>query len=275
VRAPAARFSKLLWTALTHFNADHGANHAAAVAYFSLLSLPPVLLLTGRILARLLPGAGGTAAALTALAPFLPQEIAPSLNTVGRGLADGGAIVAVAVPVLFWLASHAFSSLEVAINVAFGTTPQRRFLLSRMKAFAGLSGGVALLSATLVAGHVARWLDAYRARSGAPPFLSPRAHVVSAAALVTVTCFVFTLFYKLLPRGKVAWGVAARAAVVAALLWEAARRLFGALLAKSPAFGLFTGGLAGIVAVLGWIYVAVAVTIYGAELAALLNGNRS
>jgi YihY family inner membrane protein len=269
------RFAGLLWSALHHFSEDHGANHAAAVAYFSLLSLPPVLLLTGRILAHLLPGGGGTDAAVSAVAPFLPTEIAPSLNAVGRGLADGGAVVAVAVPALFWVASHAFSSLEIAINVAFGTTPQRRFLLSRMKAFAGLSGGVFLLSATLVAGHLARWLDAYRTRSGAPPFLSPRAHVVSAAALLTVTFVVFTLFYKLLPRGKVAWGAAARAAAVAAVLWEGARHLFGALLAKSPAFGFFTGGLAGIVAVLGWIYVAVAVTIYGAEFAALLNGNRS
>jgi uncharacterized BrkB/YihY/UPF0761 family membrane protein len=37
---------------------------------------------------------------------------------------------------------------------------------------------------------------------------------------------------------------------------------------------LFSGALAGIVAVMGWVYVAVAVTIYGAEVAALLNGNR-
>ena len=48
--------------------------------------------------------------------------------------------------------------------------------------------------------------------------------------------------------------------------------MFGSLLSGSPAFGLFSGALAGIVAVLGWVYVAVAVTIYGAEVAALLNG---
>ncbi len=57
-------------------------------------------------------------------------------------------------------------------------------------------------------------------------------------------------------------------------MWEGARHAFGGLLARSPAFGFFSGAVAGIVAVLGWIYVAVAVTIYGAEVAALLNGNR-
>jgi membrane protein len=178
------------------------------------------------------------------------------------------------VPVLLWVASHAFSSLEIAVNVAFGTTPQRRFWMSRLKAFAGLSGGVLLLGGAVVAGHVASWLDGYYARTGAPPSLSPRAHVVSAAALLAVTYVVFTLFYKWLPRGKVAWWAAGRAAAVAVVLWEGARHVFGGLLASSPAFGFFSGALAGIVAVLGWIYVAVAVTIYGAEVAALLNGNR-
>jgi len=178
-------------------------------------------------------------------------------------------------PVLLWVASHALSSLEVAVNVAFGTTPLRRFWLSRLKAFAGLSGAVLLLGGTVVVGHVASWLDRYYVRTGAPASLSPRAHVASAAALLVVTFVVFTLFYKWLPRGKVAWSAAGRAAAVAVVLWEFARRFFGGLLASSPAFGLFSGALAGIVAIMGWVYVAVAVTIYGAEVAALLNGNRT
>jgi len=275
---PIFRFLRLLWRALQRFSADHGVNHAAAVAYFSLLSLPPFFLLAGRALALVLPATGGsdgTDAILSAVAPFLPLEIAPSLRTLGRSIHRGGALVAFAVPVLLWVASNAFSSLEVAVNVAFGTTPQRRFWLSRLKAFGGLSGAVLLLSGTVVAGHVASRLDGYYVRTGAPPSLSPGAHVVSAAASLVVTFVVFTLFYKWLPSGKVRWSAAGRAAAVAVVLWEGARRAFGGLLAGSPAFGLFSGALAGIVAVLGWIYVAVAVTIYGAEVAALLNGGRA
>jgi membrane protein len=268
------RFLRLLWVALRRFSADHGPNHAAAVAYFSLLSLPPFLLLAGRALARVLPVTNGTDAVLSAVAPFLPIEIAPALLALGRSIRPGGALVAVAIPVLLWVASHAFSSLEVAVNVAFGTTPQRRFWLSRLKAFAGLSGAVLLLGGSVVAGHAASWLDRYYARTGAPSSLSPRAHLISSAALIAVTYIVFTLFYKWLPSGKVGWSAAGRAAAVAVVLWEGARHAFGGLLAGSPAFGLFSGALAGIVAILGWIYVAVAVTIYGAEVAALLNGAR-
>jgi membrane protein len=271
--APAS-LPRILWPALRRFNADHGPNHAAAVAYFSLLSLPPFILLAGRVLARVVPDIDGTEAILSAVAPFLPIEIAPSLHTLSRGIRNGGALVAIAVPILLWVASHAFSSLEVAVNVAFGTTPLRRFWLSRLKAFAGLSGAVLLLGGTVIAGHVATWLDVYYAQTGAPKSLSPRAHAVSTLALLGVTLVVFAFFYKWLPRGKVAWGAAWKAAAVALVLWEGARHAFGALLARSPAFGIFSGTLAGIVAILGWVYVAVVVTIYGAEVAALLNGNR-
>lgn len=269
------RFLRLLWAALGRFTQDHAANHAAAVAYFSLLSLPPFLLLAGRALAHIVPDAGGTEAILAALAPYLPLEIAPALLTLERSLHhQGGALVAVAAPVLLWVASHAFSALEIAVNVAFGTTPHRRFWISRLKAFIGLSGGVLLLGGTVVAGHAALWLDGVFSRSGAPLLFSPRARAVSAAALILVTFGVFTLAYKWLPSGKVAWWSAARAALVAVTLWEGARHVFGGLLSSSPAFGFFSGALAAIVAVLGWIYVAVAVVIYGAEVAALLNGNR-
>jgi membrane protein len=268
------RFLRLLWLALGRYISDHGPNHAAAVAYFSLLSLPPFLLLAARALARVIPDTDGTDAILAAVTQYLPMEIAPSLEAITRSLHPGGALVAVAVPVLLWVASHAFSSLEVAINVAFGTTPQRRFWLSRLKAFAGLSGAVILLGATVIAGHVASWLDTYYARTGAPSSLSPRAHFVSTLSLLAVAFVAFTLFYKSFPRGKVAWSAASQAAVVAVLLWEAARHIFGGILARSASFGFFSGALAGIVAVLGWVYVAVAVVIYGAEVAALLNGNR-
>ncbi len=271
---PLADFAALLWKALRRFSRDHGPNHAAAVAYFSLLSFPPFLLIAGRLLARVFPGTDGAEAIVSASEPYLPLEIVPPLRSVARSLHQRSVLVAVALPVLIWVASHAFSSLEVAVNVAFGTTSLRRFWLSRLKAFAGLSGGVIVLGGTVMASHIATWLGVYYAPAGARPSLSPWAHFASTVALLAVTLAVFASFYKFLPRGRVAWSAAVQAAAVSVVLWEVARRLFGSLLSRSPAFGFFPGALAGIVAVLAWIYVAVAVTIYGAEVAALLNGSR-
>ena len=272
---PFRRWARILWRALHNYAIDHGANHAAAVAYFSLLSLPPLLLFAGRLIARLLPDSTAGEEVLAAVAPFLPTEIANSLGDITATFTMNGVVLAVALPALVWVASHAFSALEIAVNVAYGTTPQRRFLLSRLKAFAGLSGGVLLLAGTAVASHFVQVLKRYYELIGAPPLFTPRAQAASSLGLLVVAFGVFTLFYKLLPRGKIAWSAAARAAVVTVVFWEVARQIFGGIIRMSPAFGLFSGAVAGIVAVLGWIYVAVAIVIYGAEVAALLNGNRT
>ncbi len=71
--------------------------------------------------------------------------------------------------------------------------------------------------------------------------------------------------------GKVRWRAAGWGALLALALWEAARRFFGRVLVHSPALGLFSGALSGMVTVLLWVYAAVAIMLLGAEFAALRN----
>jgi len=179
---PIARWARILWRALRNFSIDHGANHAAAVAYFSLLSFPPLILFAGRLVAHLLSPETAGDQVIAAIAPFLPTEIASSLGDVTASLTMNGAVLVVALPALFWVASHAFSAIEIAVNVAYGTTPQRRFILSRLKAFAGLFGGVVVLAGTAVASHLALLASRYYELTGAPPLFSPRERLASGLA---------------------------------------------------------------------------------------------
>ncbi len=257
-----------------HLAADHALNHAAAVAYFTLLSFVPFLYLVGRGLRRLLPGLYHQDAAISGLIAFLPPAAEAPVRELVASMPRIRGLFAVAVPGLLWVASTAFSSLEVSINVAFGTSQERRFLLSRLKSFAGFFALGLLLAAGIVLHHFASFLESVRERMGLPPALGPTATWVSSVVLVSVTFGGLTILYKSLPRGKVRWGAAATGASVAVVLWEGARRIFGAILGHSPAYGVLTGVLAAVVAFLLWIYVAVLITIYGAEVAAIRNGNR-
>jgi membrane protein len=222
----------------------------------------------------MLPGHDPTMLALDRVSAFVPPELAPEVARLGRSLPSREGMAVVAIPALLWMATAAFTTLEGAVNVAFGTLPRRKYWLAKLKAFAGASGVTLLLLATLAANHAATWLDRYRARLDLPPVLGPGAAWLSYLALLLAAFVAFATFYKLLPRGKIRWRSAAVAALVALLLWEIARGIFGSVLLHSPTFGLLTGTLAGIVAVLLWVYTAAAVCLYGAEFAALLNGNR-
>jgi membrane protein len=262
------------WKALRNFLRDGSLDHAAAVSYYSLLSIAPFLYLVGLLLRWLLPGHDTTGVALERVTAFVPPELGTTVGKLGRSLPSRDGIAVVAIPALAWVATSAFTTLEGAVNVAFGTLPKRIFWLSKLKAFAGASGVTLLLIGTLAANNAAEWLDHYRKKLDLPPILGPGAARVSYLILLLSAFVSFATFYKILPRGKIRWKNAASAALVAVVLWDLARRVFASVLFHSPAFGLLTGTLAGIVAVLLWVYTAAAVCLYGAELAALLNGNR-
>ena len=59
--------------------------------------------------------------------------------------------------------------------------------------------------------------------------------------------------------------------MLAMILWESARRLFGLVLTNSPALGLLSGVLSGMVTILLWVYAVNCLLLLGAEFAALRN----
>jgi membrane protein len=157
--------------------------------------------------------------------------------------------------------------------VAFGTVRRRRFWLSRLKAFIGAAAIAGVLAASLLADHLATLVDAYRHSLGLGPWLGPLGRATSYGVHLALNLVAFAALFKVLPRGRVRWHAVAWSSAIAVGLFEAARRVFGSMLLDS-AYGEVTGTLAGMVAVLLWVYTAVALTLYAAEVAAVLNGNR-
>lgn len=268
-----SRAARIAWQSWRHFQADHAMQHAAAVAYYSLLSLAPGLYLLVRLLAGMWPEASVDALAAAA-EPYLPGPASTVLRTLTSDLPHGKGLVAVAIPGLLWLASAAFGSLEVSINVAFATAPRRRYWLSKLKSVAGISLLAAVLVVTLLVHEAIAWLASYEGSLKLGFSLAPTAAWISYLIVLSVTFAVFAVFYKALPRGRVRWRAAAAGGAATVLLWEVARHVWGGLLSHSPTFGMFTGTIAAVVAFLLWNFTAVAITLYGAEVAAILNGNR-
>jgi len=262
------------WRALRNFFADRCLDHAAAVAYYALLALAPSIYLLALVVGRVLNEGDPTGTALARVAQFFPPNAAALVQRVGESLPRHGETAAVVIPALVWIATTAFTTLEGGVNAAFGTVPARKYWLSKLKAFAGAFAVSALLVASVVANHLGAWFERSRQSLGLPPVLGLGVRLVSYLAMLLVAFGTFALFYKMLPRGKVSWAAAARGAALALVLFEVSRRAFGWVIVRSPGFGLMTGTIAGIVAALLWIYTVVVLCLFGAEVAAVLNGNR-
>lgn len=275
MRGGLARAGRVLLATGRNFYSDNCLDLSATVAFYTLLSLGPLLYLVGGTLNLALDANSALEGALARAGAFLPPEAVALLHVVVESLRRDQPLFLLAVPGLIWVATSAFSALEYAINVASATAPMRRFWHSRLKALLVLTTGWILVGLSLLAGSVFPWLERMSETLGLPPNFLALPDLESAYPLqLLATWLVFAGFYKFLPRGRVAWRAALSGAAVALVLWEAARRLFTMLLARSPAFGLLTGTVAGVVAFLVWIYTAVAIVLLGAELSAVLNGNR-
>lgn len=268
------RGRSLLWRATRNFFADGCLDHAAAVAYYAILSLAPSFYLLGLLLGRVLHEGDARNAALSRIAAFFPGEATPVLQRLGASLPMHEGAAVLALPALIWVATTAFTTLEKAVNVAFGTHAGRVYWLSKLKSFLVASAVTLLLVASMVVNHGLDALRRYRQSLGLPQILGAGTAWVSYLVLLLMAFATFTTFYKILPGTRVRWSCALRSGFLALVFWEAARRVFGSLIVHSPAFGLLTGTIAGVVGLLLWIYTAVAICLIGAEIAALLNGSR-
>lgn len=265
---------RLLGRAALNFHRDSCLNLSATVAFYSLLSLGPLVYLAGVILQVVPGGPAGLQLALERLRALVPPEASAAFDRVSSGMSTDEGLVLLALPALLWVATTAFSALEQAVNVAFGTGGRGGLWRARLKAITILAAGWLLLGGMLLMRAALALLKRYREMVSLPESGSGLARAGSYAGLLVVSFLIFVLFFKFLPRTHVSWRAAGSGGLLALALWEGARRLFGSVLLHSPALGLLTGTLAGIVTFLLWIYTAVAVVLLGAELAALVNGSR-
>ena len=229
----------------------------SAIAFNVLLCLFPLLLVVVAAAQRLSPG-GGTAHVLGLLLgeliPFGGETIAASLRQMTR-LARGFEVLSLVLVV--WGSSGIFMPVELVLDRVWGGGGPRSFWKSRLLAFAltAAGGALAVLSVALtvlVRGFGRGW-----------PLVAGSA---AKAAALLLSWTLFLLVYRLVPRARIDVEVAARAAVWAAVVWEASKYAFVWNLGRMQ-LATFYGPLAFAVSLVLWAYVSSVVLVFGAAMA--------
>lgn len=81
----------------------------------------------------------------------------------------------------------------------------------------------------------------------------------------------FFLLYRFIPHRTVSWPHAAIGGIVAAVLFEAAKEIFGAYVRYGPTANVIYGAFAALPLFLLWVYLSWLVVLLGAELTAALE----
>lgn len=264
----ALRALRVVGTAAKNLYFAHGAEWAAALAYYSLLSVFPGALLGVTVASIFVDQAWALEQIVGAVGRLLPAVSSTIAHDVSEAIAERGQVGLLAIVFLAWTGSRVFSTLTRALDQALGRATRHESLLrslAREIVLLGLTGVVLLVGtfAGLALDLAARAL----------PFRT-QISVTIATALARTLLFGGALFlvYSFIPYPRPPFRAAAPGALAATGLLVVAMPLFSTYVTKLGQYNLVYGPVAIVIVVLVWFWVASALVLFGAHVAAVLEG---
>ena len=250
---------------------------SAALAFYTLFSLAPVLLVVGSI-ARRFFGEGRVHHEIVrqfqgVMGPDAGLAVASVLEkAAGLGIGAGPGGIA-GIVVLLLGATAVFLQLQEALNQVWEVPPRpgpmfRSLLKRRFVSFALLLavGFLLLVSLTLSAALMA-FTDFLTAQILLPVPLITLGNEILSFLVFTV---LIALIYRVLPDANLEWQDVGIGAVVTSILFSIGKWLIGFYLGQTTVASRF--GVAGsVVVILLWIYYASFIVLFGAELTAVYS----
>jgi membrane protein len=242
--------------------------HAAALAFYALLSLAPLLVLLLWLTASLYPSAQeALIRQIGDLAGHSAQTVADTvIDNAERRPGIGSLAGWWSTLLLFVGATAVFARLQKALNAIFRSDAQQlpgmvAWLRKRIFSFGVVMalGFLLLVSMTLTTA-----LQIMFARI--PSLLPVMGNTVSLAIYILA----FALLYHYLPDRRVGWRQAMLGGAITAALFVAGRYLIGLYIAEA-APGSAYGSMGTLVVLLVWVYYATLVFFAGALLTAVID----
>jgi membrane protein len=270
---------RIAWRAVVRFFDHNGPDRAAAVAYYTLLSLLPLLVFL-IALGSFVLGSWDAAyqRATLLLHGVLAHTNRATLEALRQFAEQASRFQAPSLLILAWTSKRVFSSLLSALEVVFAH-PGRGIAKGNLVALAlVMVSGLGLLLSMLLAA-VAAAAEGF-VRRLAPPEAAVMFGGLSAFFLRNVLPVAITMaFLYILYRIAAPAGFTSRhalgGALLATLLWEAAKAGFAWYLRNLAHYAGLYGTLEGVIVLALWVELSVSIVLYGAEVVALTGPNEN
>jgi len=270
------RLVDVVMRAYWDWSTDGATRLGAAVAYYTLFSVAPVLIVITGVVGFFV----GQAAARQQISPWLQRFLSPEgaraaeLMLQQQVTPTGGIVTTIVGFVTLFLGTSAFvNELRQALNLVWRvqTAPSddggifatiRSLLSDRVYGFLIAVGAGVLIVASLAINTAIAVAGSHF--HGSLPLPAPLLQLLNFAVSLLVMAGVFTLVYKTLPDAYVAWGDAWVGAVATAFLFYIGSLLVSTLVGQAS--GSVYGTAASVLALLVWVYYSAQVFFFGAEL---------
>jgi YihY family inner membrane protein len=254
---------------LKRFRANQGLLLAGAVAYYSLLSIVPLLILTVIGLSYVIDQAELLDTLGRYLEWLIPGQSKVIVAELMNFLDHRGVIGWVLLVTMIFFSSLAFTVLENAMSVIFihrVAIRRRHFLVSALLPYCYiLVLGVGVLLTTLVSGGLQAMGHESVDFLGRSWSLGGVSGVLLYLLGFGGEIFVITSVYLVMPVGRLSLGRALIGGVTAAVLWELTRHVLVWYFATLSQVGLVYGSLTTAIAVLLSLDLAATLLLLGAQ----------
>lgn len=254
------------------FFANQGLLLAGAVAYYALLSLIPLTILSVILLSQLVPQDVLLATLARYLEWLLPSHSEALLGDIARFLDQRAALGAILTISILFFSSLAFSVIEKAMSVIFAhrhATVRRHALVSAILPYSFMVFlAVLLLLVTalgVVVQSVSRESFEFMGRTWSlGGFSEPVIYLFGFGA----ETLIFTALYVIMPAGRTHLRHALFGGLTAALLWEMTRHALVWYFASLSKASIIYGSLSTAVIFLITMEIAATLLLFGAQVIA-------
>jgi membrane protein len=265
-----AQVGSLLKATVVEWIDDNAARVAASLAFYTLLSMAPLVLLTVALVGFLMGEDTAQSRILSEVSSVVGPQAAGALSAVVTSAhrSDSGALSSIiGIVVLLVGASGVFGELQYALDTIWGVKPKPgRGILGIIKdRLFSFSMVIAVAFVLLVSLVISTVLSAAgRVVADALPGGALLWQALNMVVSLGVITAVFAIIFKVVPDIEVRWRDVWVGAFVTAALFSAGKYLLGLYLGTSTVASSY-GAAGSVVALVIWVYYSSQLVFLGAE----------
>lgn len=255
----------------TKWNEKDPFRQSAVIAYYSIFSLPPLLVIIIALAGLFLGREAVSGEISTQISGVMGADTAKSVEEmIAKAGVGNKSIIATIIGIVVLLigATSVFGELQKTLNIIWEVKPKpdlgiKETLKTRLFSFGLIvSIGFLLLVSLVLSSALAyfgNWIDNYF--SEGISFLVQTLNFVISTGVITV---LFALMFKVLPDAKMEWKDVWIGAFVTALLFTLGKFLLGLYFGKAQP-GSTYGAAGSVILIMLWVSYSSLIVLFGAE----------
>lgn len=259
----------LLREAVEGFVENDALSRGASIAYFTLFSIAPVLLVVVAIAGVVFGHEAAEGAIVVQLSGLMGQRTAEALQAMIESAArprDGLVASAIGIAVLVIATTGVFGEVQTAMNQIWRAAPRRptlsRFVRARLASLGLVVTAGFLLTVSLATSAALAAVSAYLKHRF--PAAAAVLGVVDVAMSALLIAGLFAAMFKILPDVSITWRDVGIGAAVSTLLFEGGKYGIAFYVGRSNVASSY-GAAGALIVLLVWIYYSAQIFLFGAE----------